>query len=204
MSRIIFVIFLNSLVCLSPLCAQNNSQRSELKPAVDACPSWDNKQTVSKADYFLSLRKTSGTSKTNEYAQNDQTNKNFDKPRYSSLVYRTSQSHTEPQQVQNNLNDVSMLSEKTREEFTSIPTINFLPAPEIAHPVIQPDLLTIQAKSTEEKPIVKPDEEAESTEIETGQHKKRSNFFTINKKENKRWLKKINVRKKNPANCPAF
>jgi hypothetical protein len=203
MGRKTLIFLFNNLVCLN-LIAQKASERSDLKPAPDACPTWDNKQTVAKADYFLSLRTTSKTLKTNEYSHYNQTNKNFDKPLYAALVKRTNNDRAgqEPETLQIN-NEIST-SKKTKEELKSIPSIPFQTTLGMKNNDSQSDLKLISEERSEKNNTGYCEQEEKNSTTEKMQLKKKNKFFNLHKSERKHPLKKIMIKKKHAAGCPNF
>jgi hypothetical protein len=203
MVRKIVIFLINNLVCLN-LIAQNASERSDFKPAPDACPTWDNKQSVTKADYFLSLRTTSRASKTNEYSHYNQTNKNFDKPLYAALVKRTNNDRAGQERETLQISNEISIFKKIPEELKSIPSIPFQTTLGITNNDSQSDLKLISEDSSEKKNTGYSEQEEKNSFTEKTLLKKKNKFFCLHKSERKHPFKKVLIKKKHPAGCPNF
>ncbi|MGZ4036093.1 MAG: hypothetical protein ACXVP4_14630 [Bacteroidia bacterium] len=180
------------IACIFPLISQSQTNTAPVKPATDACPSWNKKQPVaSKADYFAYLSKRSKTADEN----------NFYTPKYQNY---------------NAANAAAKKQNKSPEE-TKYVGINQAKAPAIVpekgkqtvakQPAAEPDK---KAEETPEPAITNKTEEPVKEKGTTVSASKKEEKNETKKNtpavhyERKHWLRKIGFRKKRAADCPSF
>lgn len=204
MNRIILTLLLSIGISSKVTVAQNNQKQPAEKPSTDACPTWNNKSSGSKADYFMFLRKSPKAAKTTEIARYNQRNKDFNKPVYTSLVPQKASPASEPE-------------EKPQEEKPATETDRSLEKQKI--PAVIPTIAvqTIQIPETQPEPPAVPEIKKEKTETtdsngpfektevkEKDKTKNKHQFFSFHNPERKHWLRKLKFRKKGAAKCPDF
>ncbi len=190
--RIFSIVLLSQLTITS--FSQNNAP-AETKPAADACPAFNKKKTVSKADYFVFLR----TGGSNKYNAED-----FSKKKYMKQVNASQEKapgfpglkneNRKPEQI-NTIQTKSEAPVVLKEEKTEVPVsevkqaVAAIPDERIESEKVIP-VKTDKAES-------KGDGAAAKQEIRA--KNKKHHFKKIRIK-----LPKIRFRKKGAATCPEF
>jgi hypothetical protein len=202
MNRILFTLLLSIGIYSKEMVAQNNQKQPVEKPSTDACPTWNNKSSGSKADYFMFLRKSPKAAKTTEIARYNQRNKDFNKPVYTSLVPQKAIPEAEPE-PQEKKTETKLEQPKERQEIPAVvPTIDVQPVQITKTQPATPALPEVKKEKTETTDSSSPIEKAEVTEKDKKMSKHQ--FFSFHKPERKHWLRKLKFKKKGAAKCPDF
>lgn len=186
MKKILSIIIVCQMFFVFPVLSQTNT--AQVKPATDACPTWNKKQGVSKAEYFAYLSKRSANKETN----------NFNVPKYQSYFTASNSNIKRQKQADAEIKHTEIIK-------TKAPVI--IPEKEnkaLELPKENINKTTDNATGTvsdvdNEKLAVKEKKETVSS-AKKADNKKSSNVVHIRK----HLLKKISFRKKRANSCPEF
>jgi cell division protein FtsN len=201
MNRILFTLLLSIGIYSGEMVAQNNQKQPIEKPSTDACPTWNNKSSGSKADYFMFLRKSPKAAKTIEIARYNQRNKDFNKAVYTSLVPQKAVPANEPEEEPQEEKSETKI-EQSQKIPVVIPPVNIQPLQIKETQPAPPALPEVKKEKTETTDSKSPSEKVEV--IEKDKKLSKHHFFSFHKHERKHWLRKLKFRKKGAAKCPDF
>ena len=191
MKKVLSLLIIGQISCIFPFMLQSQTNTAQVKPATDACPSWNKKQVTSKVDYFAFLSKRTVPQNPN----------NFNVPKYQNFNATTSEKKARQTDVETNLVSIKKYDETVLVANNEISTIQSVAKPttkileETQPAVIEKDL----------KETAQDDKGVDVTGAKKEDKKTGLNKTTTHvKREKKHLMKKIRFKRKNATTCPNF
>jgi hypothetical protein len=170
------------------------SQGEAVKPATDACPSWNKKQSTNKLAFYNAANKKSNSKEVKE----------FSSPKYQYLFPNKSQNQSSTAFASKGNRPAGVDVERSENTTTAL-----VPKKKKEEPVVQEEKATaieqkaeVPASTQKEENVVPAGKGKDATVSDSKEEPTKRVKKT--KRERKHWLKKFKLGRKKAADCPDF